>query len=130
MSEKQHLLGSLSNNSSFLATSISVNGRHTQSYHSGRLRRRENGQGVGGSMVGDMKKGLRIKSDHRRPTRLKALMSFALILFIILTTIWIVRLSNRIKSLEGWNKVVFRLQKALGDRIVSMAEERQVGRDL
>ncbi|WRT64209.1 uncharacterized protein IL334_001138 [Kwoniella shivajii] len=69
-----------------------------------RSRKKRGGQGIGGSVVGSMKRGLnpRRDSDQAREDRLNVLLTIAAILFLVLTTIWIVKLGNRMNNYFSW----------------------------
>ncbi|WWC86317.1 uncharacterized protein L201_001190 [Kwoniella dendrophila CBS 6074] len=73
-----------------------------------RKKRGKGNNGIGGDLVGSMKRGLAVdqRKKARNESRLKILLSIAAILFLILTTIWILRLNKRIKDKGGWITLV------------------------
>ncbi|WVQ82546.1 hypothetical protein IAT38_004675 [Cryptococcus sp. DSM 104549] len=75
---------------------------------SGSRSRRRLPDGVGGELVGSMKRGLKTESGVGRGQRLRVLFGIALLLFVILTTVWAVRLNGRVQSLGGWGVVLER----------------------
>ncbi|WVW82374.1 hypothetical protein I302_104381 [Kwoniella bestiolae CBS 10118] len=70
-------------------------------------RKKKSTQGIGGDVVGSMKRGLKVdqRNDHRKEGRLRLLLGIAGLLFLILTTIWVIRLNKRITDKGGWSNL-------------------------
>ncbi|WWC58646.1 uncharacterized protein I303_101190 [Kwoniella dejecticola CBS 10117] len=79
--------------------------RRPHSKAKARTKRKNLNGGIGGDVVGSMKRGFS-SHDHstrRQEGRLKVLLGIAGILFLILTSIWIMRLNARIKDRGGYD---------------------------
>ncbi|WWC66414.1 uncharacterized protein I206_100316 [Kwoniella pini CBS 10737] len=73
-----------------------------------RRKKKLNGN-IGGELVESMKRGFTVRESNKKESRLKVLVSIAGILFLILSTIWILRLKKRIKSKEGGYEILWNL---------------------
>ncbi|KAL0252500.1 hypothetical protein I308_101892 [Cryptococcus tetragattii IND107] len=91
--------------------------------------RKYQNDGVGGDLVGNMKRGVRIDDGSRKASRLGVLLTIALMLFVVLTTVWVLRLNTRAQSVGGWSRIMGRWQKAFGDQmgpVMKKWSEREV----
>lgn len=55
--------------------------------------------------------------------------TIALMLFVVLTTVWVLRLNTRAQSVGGWSRIMERWQKAFGDQmgpVMKKWSEREV----
>ncbi|OWZ61525.1 hypothetical protein AYX14_06142 [Cryptococcus neoformans] len=81
-----------------------------------RTRKHQN-DGIGGNLVGNMKRGIQIDDGSGKTTRLGVLLIIALMLFTVLTTVWVLRLNTHAQSVGGWSRIVGKWQKAFGDQV-------------
>ncbi|WVQ70902.1 hypothetical protein IAR50_000427 [Cryptococcus sp. DSM 104548] len=107
-----------------LSPPISVGGRHAQSAHrSARLPRNDR---IGGDVVGDMKRGMRGSSSTKgggKALRTRVLLAIALLLFVILTSVWVVRLNRRVQTIGGLGGMLSKAQKVFADLVAPTLAE-------
>ncbi|TYJ56355.1 hypothetical protein B9479_002903 [Cryptococcus floricola] len=101
-----------------LSPPISIGGRHTQSAH--RSARHPRNDRIGGDVVGDIKRGTRSSktaSGGGKELRTKVLLAVALLLFVILTSVWVMRLIRRVQTLGGFGGMLSKAQKRFADLV-------------
>ncbi|WWC99755.1 hypothetical protein V866_006660 [Kwoniella sp. B9012] len=91
-------------------------------------RKKKVNQGIGGDVVGSMKRGLSLKDSQskRREGRLKLLLSIAGVLFLVLTTIWMVRLNKRINDKGGWTNLYQVISHRISSSFMPIAQNREL----
>ncbi|WWD17826.1 hypothetical protein CI109_102269 [Kwoniella shandongensis] len=72
-------------------------------------RRKHEPRGIGGDLVGSMKRPMMdMKRGKRGNGRLKLLLGIAGTLFLLLTAVWLYRLNARAQSVGGWRNALSR----------------------